>query len=61
MEEVKKNEFISGTLIVNCVHAKRLLRADMFGASDPFLAIKFADSKQLETKVINNSLYPVWN
>ena len=47
-------------LKIEVVSAKGLGQADKFGLSDPFVKIKFDGQEVAKTKVLNDTLDPVW-
>ena len=59
-------DLLQGVLKVNLVHAKGLLKKDFAwndsqGLSDPFVIIRYPDNKEEESKVICNTVNPIWN
>lgn len=58
MDEYLRQFQIKGKIIVHAVHAKHLLKDD--GLPDPFLQFTFPSKKELTTRKIKNSVYPVW-
>ena len=45
---------------VKVIEGKRLPKADLFGSSDPFVTLEWDGRKVHKTKVIRNTLDPVW-
>eukprot|EP00092_Neocalanus_flemingeri_P025254 GFUD01027386.1.p1 GENE.GFUD01027386.1~~GFUD01027386.1.p1 ORF type:complete len:4003 (+),score=946.67 GFUD01027386.1:1015-12009(+) len=49
-----------GTINVNIIQAKDLIKADLIGKSDPYAVVTYGDDK-IKTKTIKNNLNPQWN
>ena len=49
-----------GTLVVDLVKAKNLVKADIIGKSDPYAILKFG-KQQEKTNTIKNTLEPQWD
>ncbi|XP_052209625.1 synaptotagmin-4-like isoform X1 [Diospyros lotus] len=58
----RKDTIVRGVLSVTVISAENLPAVDIMGKSDPFvvLIMKKSDQKN-KTRVVNNSLNPVWN
>lgn len=57
-EHLSKN-MVNGKLIIKAVHAKYLL--DESNKPDPFLKFTLPSRKELTTKHLNKTCFPVWN
>jgi Ca2+-dependent lipid-binding protein len=49
-----------GSLAVNLIKARNLIKADVLGKSDPYALIKFGNQKD-KTSTIKNTLEPQWD
>lgn len=67
IDKLSKQAETEGTLLVNAVHAKDLMRNDkpMFGSgagsSDPLVRIRWPNGKSSDTEKRNGTITPVWN
>lgn len=61
LEEIIQLEEISGRLLINVVHAKQLIRADVQGKADPYVKVELPNGNTVKTKAIQNNLFPEWN
>ncbi|XP_016172220.1 synaptotagmin-4 [Arachis ipaensis] len=58
----KKNVIVRGVLSVTVISAEDLPVVDLMGKADPFVVLTLKKSeKKLKTRVVNESLNPVWN
>ncbi|XP_059642912.1 synaptotagmin-5-like isoform X2 [Cornus florida] len=58
----KKDVFVRGVLSVTIICAEDLTNVDLMGKSDPYVSLILKKSGQKnKTRVVNNSLNPVWN
>ena len=49
-----------GTLVVDLVKARNLIKADIMGKSDPYAVLKFGKQKE-KTNTLKNTLEPQWD
>lgn len=64
LKKMAEEATITGTMLINVVHAVGLRKADsgLFGGlSDPLVKITFPDQKTLPVPYIKNTLNPKWN
>jgi hypothetical protein len=65
--QLAKEAEVKGTLLVNVVHAKDLMRNDKPyfgggpGSSDPFVRVKWPNGNESKTKARDGTITPVWN
>eukprot|EP00520_Triparma_pacifica_P018233 CAMPEP_0118666936 /NCGR_PEP_ID=MMETSP0785-20121206/19498_1 /TAXON_ID=91992 /ORGANISM="Bolidomonas pacifica, Strain CCMP 1866" /LENGTH=567 /DNA_ID=CAMNT_0006561315 /DNA_START=207 /DNA_END=1907 /DNA_ORIENTATION=+ len=60
-ERSQKGEGSSSTLLVQITDGKHLPKADPFSLSDPYCTIKWNDEQVGKTKIIKNTLDPLWS
>jgi hypothetical protein len=62
LHALKSDHGASTTVVVHIKSAQHLRRADIFSKSDPYVTVKVVDGNQKtkKTKVIQNTLNPVW-
>jgi hypothetical protein len=61
LKEVIDRAAVKGTIEIKLIHAENLKAGDNSGKSDPFVIFTMPDKKEIKSKVIPNSLNPVWN
>ncbi|KAI4316348.1 hypothetical protein L6164_024336 [Bauhinia variegata] len=58
----KSNVIVRGVLSVTVISAEDLPSMDLIGKSDPYVVLRLKKTgKKLKTRVVNESLNPVWN
>ena len=60
LKEVLDKAAVKGTLELKLIHGSSLLAMDNNGKSDPYCVFTMPDKKELKSRVINNSLNPIW-
>jgi hypothetical protein len=57
----QKKQQMSYVLHIRVIEARDIAKMDTFGKSDPYVLVQLKGGKVFRTKVIDNTLKPVWN
>jgi hypothetical protein len=61
LKEVIERAAIKGQIEIFLVHGENLPAGDTNGKSDPFITFTMPDKKEIDSKVIKDTLNPIWN